>query len=182
MYRYPAQVRVMLTATLVGLVVGMSACGKAKQRVDIQDASSVSSTDTLTVNDPNCKKSACPKVDFSIVNGSGKDLTTESFSGSMGVPVDWKLRVKSDATPGRVRIVILQAPLWLKSKPADIPGGVDIVEVPDEVATNASFVVLGRDISRCKALEKVTKSCTDTKTSYKEYDTLFNIRFSITGN
>jgi hypothetical protein len=167
---------------MVCLHPAILSCGKTTQKVDVQDASSVSSASNSTVSDPNCKKSSCPKVEFSLVDGNGRDLSIESFSGALGVAVDWKLRVKSDAPAGRIKIVMLEKPSWMEPKATAEPGALDITDTPDLAATNASFIVLARDITRCKVLEKVTKSCTDIKASFKEYDTLFNIKFSVTGN
>lgn len=168
----------VISLLLIGLT---SSCGRPKQKVDISEGSSMASN-TLDVSDPNCKKSACPKVESQIVDDFGKDLSLETLTGVVGVPVEWKIKVKSEAAAGRIRIALIEKPVWLESNAGSEPGSIIGSGVPKEVATNASFVVLARDIGRCKALEKVTKSCADVKTPFAEYDKLFNIKFSISGN
>jgi hypothetical protein len=172
---------VRMLLVFLGLTGLMSSCGRSKQKVDIGVGSTMSSG-TLDVSDPNCKKAACPKVEFQLVDDSNKDLSQETLTGSVGVEVNWKFQVKSEATPGRIRIALVEAPIWLTSAAGAEPGSIVASGKPTETATNASFVVLARDIGRCKAMEKVTKSCADVKTPFEAYDKLFNIKFSITGN
>lgn len=167
---------------LIALFVSTS-CGRTKQRVDVQENSTMRSTGAgpATIKDPNCTKASCPAAEFSIVDDAGRDLSSASLEGAVDVGVNWKLRVKSSSPQGRVRIAVTEALLWMQKDAAAEPGGIDITGTPTEPVSSSFLVVLARDMTRCAILEKSSKSCGDVSLAMPDYDRTIKIKFSISG-
>jgi hypothetical protein len=167
-------------AAILSLMVIVASCGRSKQKVDIQDNSSMRSDTSgpTSVKDPNCTASSCAAAEFSLVDDSGRDLSSITLSGKVGVPVSWKLRVKSASSPGRVRIAVTESLLWMKKESAGEPGGIDIIGTPTDSVRDNFILVIARDMTRC-ALKQTSKECTDVSKSFPDCDKSIKIKYTI---
>lgn len=148
-------------------------CGRAEQKVELKNRLLES------VNDPNCKPGICPEIVFKLVDSSDVDITSKVFEGVQNSSIDWTIKVKSTAPLGRIKIALAESPRWVKKRELSSAGSMQLYGPPENVVTENVIKILARDISRCAALEKVTKECSNAKASLPDYDKVIILRYSI---
>ena len=156
------------------MVTFFASCGKTEQKVSLQEAAG-------TVSDPTCKRAACPVVEFTVVNGKDLSLDKVVETGDVGTDVDWSVKVSSKAVSGRIKLLVVERPLWIEKKESSEVGKVFFIGKPDEVAAKNAISILARDIGRCRALEKTPKNCESAETSFEDYDKTFRLNYTISG-
>lgn len=150
------------------------ACGRTEQKVELKS----SQLDDL--NDASCKRGKCPAIEYSVVDSSGFDVTTKTFEGLVKTPIEWAIKVKSTSPAGRVRIVLKEYPTaWMNFRNNGAPGSLMLFGTPENVTASNTVTILARDISRCVALSKDTKNCSNVKVDFADYDKTFNLKFTI---
>lgn len=156
------------------LLMFFASCGKTEQKVSLQEAPG-------TVSDPSCKRAACPAVEFAVVNGKGLSLDQAVETGAVGIDIDWSVKVSSKAVSGRIKLLIVERPLWVEKKDSSEAGMVSFIGKPDDVAAKNAISILARDIGRCRALEKTPKNCESAESSFEDYDKSFKLNYTISG-
>ncbi len=150
------------------------ACGRTEQKVELK------SSLPDDVNDASCKRGKCPQIDYSIVDSSGFDVTTKTFEGLVKTPIEWAIKVKSTSPAGRVRIVLKEYPIaWMNFRNNGAPGSLMLFGTPDSMTASNSVTILARDISRCVALSKDSKNCSNVKVDFDDYDKIFIMKYTI---
>jgi hypothetical protein len=99
--------------------------------------------------------------------------------GVQGSQIDWTIKVKSTAPAGRIKIALAESPVWLKKRESNVAGSLQLYGLPENVVTENIVRILARDISRCAALEKTTKECSNPKISLADYDKIITFKYSI---
>ena len=148
-------------------------CGRVEQKVELKNRL------LEDVNDPNCKVRDCPELSFKLVDSSNVDITTKTFEGVQNLKIEWTVKVNSTAPAGRIKIAPLQWPGWMRKRDLSTAGSMQIIGVPDSVVSENTVKILARDISRCAALEKTSKDCSNAQASLPDYDKVFTLRYSI---
>jgi hypothetical protein len=161
--------------SLFVVVCGMISlsCGRTEQKVELKNKL------LDDANDSTCKAKNCPEVDYKLVDGSGVDISSKVFVGVKNSSVEWTIKVKSTAASGRIKIAPVQWPGWMNRRDAGSAGSMQIYGTPDNVVTENTVRILARDISRCAALEKSTKQCSDPQSELPDYDKVFTLKYSI---
>ena len=152
----------------------VAACGRTEQKVELK------SSQLDDINDASCKRGKCPAIDYSIVDSSGFDVTTKTFEGLLNTPIEWAIKVKSTSPAGRIRIALKEYPTaWMNFRNNGAPGSLMLFGTPESITASNSVTILARDISRCVALSKDSKNCSNTKMSFDEYDKTFIMKYTI---
>jgi hypothetical protein len=168
----PLRLSKLLPALL--LVTQCFSCGNPDKKVTLLEAPG-------TVSDSSCKRNACPSIDFSLVNANGDPLEKSIEKGDIGKDISWGVAVKSDAVSGRIKLALVERPLWIEVKPSSSPGTLDLIGKPDGATLKNSITILARDIGRCRALESVPKDCESSSKSFSDYDRSVSLTYSIGG-
>jgi hypothetical protein len=148
-------------------------CGRTEQKIELKNRL------LEEVKDPNCKLRDCPEIAYKLVDSSDVDITSKVFEGVQGSQIDWTIKVKSTAPAGRIKIALAESPNWIKKRESSVAGSLQLYGRPDNAVTENIIRFLARDISRCAALEKTTKECSNPKTSLADYDKIITLKYSI---
>ncbi|MEI6833706.1 MAG: hypothetical protein WCL28_06905 [bacterium] len=148
-------------------------CGRTEQKIELKNRL------LEEVNDPNCKLRDCPELAIKLVDSSDVDITSKLFVGVQGSQIDWTIKVKSTAPAGRIKIALAESPVWIKRRESSSVGSLQLYGLPENVVTENIVKILARDISRCAALEKTTKECSNPKVSLADYDKIITFKYSI---
>lgn len=148
-------------------------CGRTEQKIELKNRL------LEEVKDPNCKLRDCPEISYKLVDSSDVDITTKVFEGVQGSRIEWTIKVKSTAPGGRIKIALKESPDWIKKKELSAAGAMQLYGSPENPVTENIVRFLARDISRCAALEKTTKECSNPKTSLADYDKIITLKYSI---
>jgi hypothetical protein len=158
---------------MIGLL-GLFACGRTAQKVELKNEP------LSDVSDPNCKNGSCPEVEYSLVDGSGSNIESKVYEGTVKVPVRWPVSVKSSATASRIKLALVgEKAQWIQKEASGTSGSIFIVGTPEEFTSESSISFLARDMGRCAALEKNVKDCSSPEVSFAKYDRKFKLRFKI---
>lgn len=163
--------RVLLTNAIIAFFA--LSCGRTEQKIELKNRLLES------VKDPNCKVGDCPEIVFKLVDGSEVDITSKVFEGVQNSSIDWTVKVKSSAPLGRIKIALAESPGWVKKRELSSAGSMQLYGAPENVVTENVIKILARDISRCAALEKVTKDCSNAKAALPDYDKVISLKYSI---
>jgi len=160
--------------SILGLL-GLFACGRTEQKVELKNQV------LSDVSDPNCKKGSCSEVEYTLVDGSGSNIESKVYEGTVKVPLKWPVSVKSSAPAGRIRLELVEKPVWLVKEASGTPGSIFISNAlgDTEFVSDGFLVILARDIGRCIALEKLAKDCSSPQVALAKYDRKFKLRFKI---
>ena len=158
---------------ILPFVLLSSSCGRTEQKVELKNKL------LDEMKDPNCKKGACPEIEYSLVDGSGVDLKSKTLEGVVGSGVEWLVKVKSGAPAGRIKIAFGEKPGWFEKRDGATPGSMVIYGSPVGVVEENTFTIVARDISRCAALEKQTKLCTSKDGKFPQYEKTFTLKYTI---
>jgi hypothetical protein len=156
----------------------VAGCGRPQQKVDVRPGIN-RSEEMSDTQDPSCTNESCPAIAFSLVDGSERDLKSAEVSGERQQPVRWPIYANSDGVSGRIKIVIREAPSWLKSSPGERPGSIVLTGNPSGAQPQGLLTILARDMTRCQVLENKSKDCEDPRVPFQSYDKTFTIKFSI---
>lgn len=159
--------------TVLSLALVSLSCGRTEQKIELKNKL------LEETNDPNCKKGACPEIDYSLVDGSGVALANKTLEGVMGSNVEWLVKVKSTAPAGRIKIAFGERPGWFEKRDGASPGSMVIFGIPTSTVEQNTFTIIARDISRCAALEKQTKLCTSKDGKFPQYEKTFTLKYTI---
>lgn len=158
------------------LILALPSCGRRGQRVDVRDES------FGEILDPNCTKANCSAVDYGIVDSHGNALESSVFTGQVGVPLEWGVALKTNGRVNRVKLAILESPLWLKKSTSFDPGTLVLTGTPVDLVSKGVVTILARDMSRCAVNEARPKDCLIVEKDFEgKYDKKFTMAFSITG-
>ena len=154
----------------------LASCGKTQQKISIADLSA-------TASDPSCKRNNCPEIDFSVVAGKDLSLDTTVAAGAVGKKIDWNIKSVSKGMAGRIKILVIERPLWMQQIIDPKTSGVILFEgTPDSPVAKNSIPLLVRDIGRCRALEAAPKDCESSTARFKQYDKEYKLNYQITGS
>lgn len=158
------------------LPVLLGSCGKTQQKVNIADLSA-------TAGDPSCRRNNCPEIDFSIVAGKDLSLDTTIAAGAVGKKIDWNIKSVSKGMAGRIKILVIERPLWIQQIVDPKGSGVILFDgTPDAPVAKNFIPLLVRDIGRCRALEVAPKDCESATARFKQYDKEYKLNYQITGS
>lgn len=179
-------IRATVSSLMIAALFYASSCGRPKQKVEVKDlgtkgAGTGSTQASGIVTDPNCSSaSACKSVEFTLQDDQGRELAQASgLSGKLGVDISWSVQVAAKGTPaGRIKIALINAPVWMESAPGKTPGSLSIVGTPRDVMQD-SINIRARDMTRCAINNKKDEDCTDVEKFYSDYDKDISVKFSI---
>ena len=154
----------------------LASCGKTQQKVSIADLSA-------TASDPSCRRNNCPEIDFSVVGNKDLSLETTIAAGAVGKKIDWNIKAVSKGMAGRIKILVIERPLWIQQIVDPKSSGVILFDgIPDAPVAKNFIPLLVRDIGRCRALEVAPKECESASARFKEYDKEYQLNYQITGS